>query len=64
MIFCEENCTCENCTMARVEKEKAKAERDKRFRLAALKWLKKNPPPENWKGTKMQWAETEMPFGE
>lgn len=25
------------------------------------KWLKKNPPPKIWKGTKIEYAYTEMP---
>lgn len=24
-------------------------------------WVKRNPPPDNWRGTEKQWAFTEMP---
>ena len=24
-------------------------------------WVRCNPPPDNWEGTKKQWAELEMP---
>lgn len=30
------------------------------FRARARAWLKKNPPPKDWRGTPMQWAELEM----
>lgn len=28
-----------------------------------LAWIEKNPPPKDWKGSKLQWAYTEMPWG-
>jgi len=30
---------------------------------AVEKWMEDNPPPEDWHGTPMQWAWTEMPAG-
>lgn len=27
----------------------------------AQKWIPKNMPPENWRGTPLEWAEEEMP---
>ena len=51
-----------------VEKEKtpepkpARKKYSKAFILAAGKWLKENPPPEDWDGSKLEYAETEMPF--
>ena len=26
-------------------------------------WLARNPPPKEWRGSPMEWAYTEMPFG-
>jgi len=28
-----------------------------------IEWLSNNPPPEEWTGTRMEWAYTEMPQG-
>lgn len=33
---------------------------DKEWRAKAEKWLKKNPPPAKWEGTRLEWAYTEM----
>lgn len=34
---------------------------ENRHNINVKNWLKKNPPPEIWKGTKLEYAYTEMP---
>lgn len=33
-----------------------------RYHPLVIAWLEKFPPPAEWKGTRLEWAYTEMPF--
>ena len=42
--------------------ETKKRKYSKAFILSAGRWLKENKPPEDWDGSKLEFAATEMPY--